>query len=289
MVHRPVMLREMLELLEPRPGQTIVDATLGAGGHAEALLEAMMGQGMVLGIDRDEAAMKLAGDRLARWGEAFKAWKANFADLPGVFHEQGLARVDGLVADLGLSSMQLAEASRGFSFRLDGPLDMRMDRSLEFCAADLLNRLSPEALERVFREQGEERYARRVARMVVERRRRSPWRTTLELVEALERVMPGRRGRIHPATRVFQALRIATNGELENLDRLCRGASDLLRPGGVFVCVSYHSLEDRIVKEHLREGTLWEKLTQKPLRPAADEVAQNPRSRSAKLRAARRR
>lgn len=289
--HRPVMLKEVLSFLGPQPGNFLVDATLGAGGYSQALLQAIKGHGLVVGLDWDNSAVVIAGRRLACWGEAFRPLKANFAELAAGIKGLGMMKADGIVADLGVSSMQLDEAARGFSFQREGPLDMRMDRERRLRAADVLNKASKEELERIFWKYGEERNARRIAREIVERRRKKEFQTTLELAEAIERTVSRRRGRIHPATRVFQSLRIVTNDELENLRRLCLAAADILKSGGVFVCVSYHSLEDRIVKEHFRGeqgGQVWERLTKKPLRPTPEEVAENPRSRSARLRAARR-
>jgi len=286
--HVGVLLREVLAFLGPRPGNVIVDATLGAGGYSEAILHALVGEGTVVGIDRDPEAVELASSRLAGWGKAFKARKADFGALPEVLSELGITEADGLVGDLGISSMQLGSPSRGFSFQSDGPLDMRMDPEQELTAEKVLNTRSERDLETILREYGEERFARRIARAIVSHRRRRPLRATGELVELIERTVPGRRGRIHPATRSFQAVRIETNDELGQLRTFCAHAPDILKPGGVFACVSFHSLEDRIVKHSLRQRELWELLTKKPITPTADEVYRNPRSRSAKLRAAKR-
>jgi len=286
--HVGVMVKEVLEFLGPKPGNAIVDATLGAGGYSDAILHAIGGEGTVLGIDRDPEAVELASSRLAGWGTAFKARKADFADLPEVLSELGIAGADGLVGDLGISSMQLGSRSRGFSFQFDGPLDMRMDPEQELTAEEVINTRSERDLERILREYGEERFARRIARAIVRRRRQKPLRSTGELVEVIERTVPGRRSRIHPATRCFQAVRIETNDELGQLRTLCARAPDILKPGGVFACISFHSLEDRIVKHSLRQRELWELLTKKPITPTAEEVDRNPRSRSAKLRAAKR-
>jgi len=291
-IHRPVMLKEMIGLLNPKPGTTIVDATLGAGGYAAAILESMDGNGLVVGIDHDDTALKLASERLAGWGKQFQPLKGNFGDLATILAGLGIGQIDGIVADLGVSSMQLSDSERGFSFQLQGPLDMRMDLEADVAAADLVNTTPLKTLEEILRDYGEERYWRRISREIVARRRRKRFETTLELAQFIEQIVHGRRGRIHPATRVFQALRIAVNGELDALQYLCDAAPGVLRSEGVIVCVSYHSLEDRIVKQSLRrnrEMPVWEPLTKKPMTPTEDEKIDNPRSRSARLRAARRR
>jgi 16S rRNA (cytosine1402-N4)-methyltransferase len=278
-----------MEFLRPEPGHVVVDATLGGGGYSLAILQRLEGKGMVIGIDRDRQAVEAATARLAGWGQTFRACKAAFSELPEVLAESGIERVDRLVADLGVSSVQLDTADRGFSFRAEGRLDMRMDLEQERTAADVVDTESEKELARILWEYGEERFARRIARAIVAERRRRLFRTTRELAELIERVLPPRRQRIDPATRSFQALRIATNDELGQLRALCEHAPRILKPGGVFVCVSFHSLEDRIVKTCLRQREVWQLLVKKPLTPTEEEVARNPRSRSAKLRAAVRR
>ena len=312
--HTPVLVAETLELLAPERGGLYVDCTLGLGGHAERLLERSL-QARLLGIDRDPQALALAADRLARFGERVRLVAGNFADVAALVREAGAERVAGLYADLGVSSLQLETAERGFSFRREGPLDMRMEgpsASDGLTAQQVVNTYGEGELTRVLRQYGEEPQARRIARAIVERRAVSPLATTRELREVVETVKRpaggGRRfgapERIDPATRVFQALRIEVNAELAGLARLLDSAIDLLEREGRLVVISYHSLEDRLVKRRLREAArgevdtvtgrplaetqLLEVLTRKPLRPSEEEIAANPRSRSAKLRAARR-
>jgi 16S rRNA (cytosine1402-N4)-methyltransferase len=315
--HLPVMVAETLDLLAPerRPGGWFVDATLGLGGHAEALL-ARAPEARLLGLDRDPQALERAAERLAVFGDRVRCEHANFADLEAVLERLGLAgKVAGILADLGVSSLQLDSAERGFSFRFDGPLDMRMGLA-DFTAADLVNESSEEELGRIFRDYGEELQARRIARAVVRARAEAPLTTTGDLKRLIDRAKAGgrqprhgrrpgeREGRVDPATRVFQALRIAVNRELAGLEALMEQAIRMLEDDGRLVVISYHSLEDRIVKNVLRDGArgeidqitgrprsesqLIEVLTRKPLRPSDEEVAFNPRSRSARLRAARR-
>lgn len=304
-MHEPVLVAETLEYLAPRRG-LVVDCTLGLGGHAEAILDAAESV-RLLGLDRDPQALALAARRLERYGDRVELAEASFDRLAEELAARDVERVEGILADLGVSSLQLDTAERGFSFRFEAPLDMRMGRSGP-TAADIVNRSSEEDLERIFREYGEERKARRIAREVVESRERRAIRTTTDLKELIARVKrlpPGRKeGRVDPATRVFQALRIAVNRELGGLEALLDQAIELLDQDGRLVVISYHSLEDRIVKHRLRRGArgeidqitgrpraetrVLEVLTKKPVRPAAEEVAANPRSRSARLRAARR-
>jgi 16S rRNA (cytosine1402-N4)-methyltransferase len=307
-VHEPVLRRETLELLAPRAGGTLVDATLGGGGHAEALLELLGPDGKLLGVDRDPAALEIACRRLARFGNRFTALRGNHGDLVELLHEAGTFVVDGILFDLGLSSMQLDDPSRGFSFRADGPLDMRMDPGSPRSAAQFLADCSEEELRRVLRDYGEERMAGAIARAVVRERARGPITRTGQLAAIVERVLgPGaKRFRIHPATRTFQALRIVVNGEVEDLSRVIAKAVSLLRRGGRVAVISYHSLEDRAIKRTFRElaerctcprdlpvcgcgkENLLRLLTRKAVRPGPPEVSHNPRSRSAKLRAAER-
>jgi 16S rRNA (cytosine1402-N4)-methyltransferase len=306
--HRPVLLRETIELLEPLRGGLFVDGTLGLGGHSEAILEASV-DARVLGIDRDREALRFARERLAPYGQRFRAAHANFRDIEQVMREAGEDSASGILVDLGVSSLQFDAPERGFSFRHDAPLDMRMDaESDEETAAEMLARLSEEEIARVIFEYGEERRSRRIARWIVERRERGePIRTTRELAELVARAMgPQRRTeRVHPATRTFQALRIAVNGELEGLGQFVERAIDLLQPGGRFAAISFHSLEDRIVKRTLRRLSgqcecpprapvcscgarrVVEILTRRPIVPGEAEVEENPRARSAKLRGAR--
>ncbi|MCS7240916.1 MAG: 16S rRNA (cytosine(1402)-N(4))-methyltransferase RsmH [Candidatus Bipolaricaulota bacterium] len=281
--HEPVMLREVLEFLAPKPGKLIVDATVGTGGHAEALLA----QGAkVIGIDQDPKSLELASQRLHGFGERFQPVRGNFRKLHDLLATLGVTKVDGIIFDLGLSSLHLSQVDRGFSFQHEGPLDMRMDPDNPMCAADLVNGLSERELARILREYGEERYAERIARAIVRNR---PIRTTTELARVVARSYPPGSYRIHPATRTFQALRIAVNDELSALREALPQAVELLAPGGVLCVISFHSLEDRIVKHFLREQARAGRVflyTKKPVRPSKEEVARNPRARSARLRAA---
>jgi 16S rRNA (cytosine1402-N4)-methyltransferase len=275
--HQPVMVDDVIRLLGGRG--TVIDMTLGAGGHAEALLES--GVERLIGVDRDPEAVEIARDRLARFGARFSAVVTRFSQMPAE------NRVDGVLYDLGVSSMQLDRPERGFSYRAAGPLDMRM--GLEGASAmDLVNSAAEEELARVIFELGEERRSRRVAAAIVRARSRSPIATTDELARIVAGAVGGRRGGPHPARRTFQALRIAVNRELEELADSLPRAVDVLAPGGRVVVIAYHSLEDRIVKRYLLGEPDLQVLTKKPLRPSALEARRNPRSRSARLRAAER-
>lgn len=303
--HRPVLLQESLGYLAPGRGGLFVDATLGLGGHSEAILESS-GDARVLGFDRDRVALDLALGRLARFGARFRAVHADFREIRRVLTEAGERELSGVLADLGVSSLQLDTPERGFSFRHNAPLDMRMDaQGDEETAADLLERLPEEEIARVIFEYGEERRSRKIARWIVEKRERGrPIKTTGELAELVARAAGHRRAeRVHPATRTFQALRIAVNRELEGLGEFVETAIDLLQPGGRFVAISFHSLEDRIVKRALRRlagqcecdarapsclcgaRRAVEILTKRPVGPGEAELEENPRARSAKLRA----
>ncbi|HYN85912.1 MAG TPA: 16S rRNA (cytosine(1402)-N(4))-methyltransferase RsmH [Pyrinomonadaceae bacterium] len=303
--HRPVLLTEAVALLAPERGGLFVDATLGLGGHAEAILEASP-EARLLGIDRDPAALRLASERLARFGTRFRAVRARHEELARVVAEAGETELGGVLADLGVSSLQFDTPERGFSFRHDAPLDMRMDaEGDEETAAGLLARLEEEEIARVIFEYGEERRSRRIARWIVERRERGePIQTTGELAELVARAVGYKRtDRVHPATRTFQALRIAVNRELEGLEGFVEGAVDLLQAGGRLAVISFHSLEDRTVKRTLRRlagqcecgprvpvcvcgaRRAVEILTRRPVTPSDRETEENPRARSAKLRA----
>jgi 16S rRNA (cytosine1402-N4)-methyltransferase len=290
--HRPALSAELLEFLAIEPGMVVVDATVGGGGHAEAVLGKMEGQGKLVGIDRDADAIAAAAGRLKRFGAAVNLIHGKFSELSSLLDSAGVEKADRIYFDLGVSSHQFDEAERGFSFSKDAPLDMRMDRSEGETAADLLETLPEGKLENIFWEYGEERLARRVAKEIVRRRERKmvPGRTR-DLAELLEAVI-GRRGqRVHPATRIFQALRIAVNHEMEEFFKGLGSSLQRLKPGGRMAAISYHSLEDRMVKnffrDNQREGTL-RVLTKKPVRPGTGEVRSNPRCRSARLRAAER-
>ena len=317
--HLPVLVQEVVELLAPERGGLFVDLTAGLGGHAEALLRADP-QVRLVGIDRDPEALAIAGPRLAPFGERVRLLEGNFhhlrerlasAGFPGTQDAGGLdGGLAGVLIDLGVSSLQLDRGERGFSFRFDGPLDMRMGGG-RTTAADIVNSATEAELEKIFRDYGEERQARRIARAIVQARGREPVERTGQLRTLIDRAKGGgrdggreREGRVDPATRVFQALRIAVNEELAGLESSLDQAVDLLAANGRLVVISYHSLEDRIVKNTLRdlargeidevtgrpraESQLIEVLTRKPVRPSEAEVEFNPRSRSARLRAARR-
>jgi len=273
--HEPAMVREVTELLGGR--ERVLDLTVGAGGHAEALLES--GVRSLVGVDRDPAAIELASERLTRFGSRSALIGATFAELPSI------DPVDGVLYDLGLSSMQLDDPARGFSFREEGPLDMRMDGEGD-SARDLVNEASEEELARILSEYGEERQSRKVARAIVRARERSPIETTFQLTSVVASAVGKRPGGPHPARRTFQALRVAVNRELEELTVSLPQAVELLAPGGRVVVISYHSLEDRIVKRFFRDEPQLQLLTRKPLRPSEEEVKQNARSASGKLRAA---
>lgn len=287
------MLREVLCWLNIREGGVYLDCTIGAGGHSKAILEKMQGKVRIIGIDQDEEALKIASQELKEYEEQVTLIKANFEDLPQILKEQNVGLLDGIIYDLGLSSMQLDSQTRGFSFRWTAPLDMRMDSSRALTAAHLVSELSQKELEDIFFELGEERWARRVAKFIIEERRENPIRTTSNLLEVMRRAIPAkfRRGRrTHFATRVFQALRIKVNEELENLRVSLSYSFDLLQKNGRVCVISYHSLEDRIVKEKFNEAK--EKklhiLTKKVIKPSKKEVRINIRARSAKLRVAER-
>ena len=284
--HRPVLLREALEFLNVRPAGTYIDATLGAGGHAEAILERLQG-GRLLGIDRDPAALRVARARLEAFGEKVTVLEGNIAEIDALHAASSLPPADGLLADLGVSSMQIEDASRGFSFNLPGPLDMRMNPSSGTTAEEIVNHLRERDLADLIFKFGEERYSRRIACAIVEAR---PIRKTTELAQVVTRAIPSRTGlhQIHPATRTFMALRLAVNRELENLEQFLAKALGVLGPQGRLVILSFHSLEDRLVKRAFQS---WQRagkvhlLTRKVVRPSQEELDRNPRARSAKLRA----
>jgi len=298
--HISVLYQEVLAGLQIRPGGRYIDGTVGGGGHARGILVASAPGGEFLGIDADPMAVALAGEQLAEFAGRVTVVQGDFADLEEIAEEHGFCSVDGILLDLGLSSLQLEAAGRGFAFRLDGPLDMRFDPSQMTTAADLVNTLSSEELADILFRYGEEPQSRRIARAIVAER---PISTTGELAALVEKTV-GRRRRIHPATRTFQGLRIAVNEELECLAEALPQALRLLGPGGHLAIISFHSLEDRLVKQFFRNeardcvcppeipvcvcdhrATLGI-VTKKPIRPSAEEVAVNPRSRSAKLRIA---
>ena len=286
-LHIPVLRNEVLEYLQPRPGQIVVDGTLGGGGHARALAERVAPDGFVLALDRDPHALEAAERTLA--GLPIKVAQANFCDLPEVLRSLQLSAVDGVLLDVGLSSDQLADATRGFSFDARGALDLRFDPTEGEPAWQLLARIREEPLADLIYEYGEERFSRRIARKIVEVRRREPIRTADQLARLVRSCLPrGPRHQIDPATRTFQALRIAVNDELGSLERALDRIPACLHPQGRFVVISFHSLEDRLVKEAFRSDPRLVRLCNKPVRPSELECTDNPRSRSAKLRAAAR-
>jgi 16S rRNA (cytosine1402-N4)-methyltransferase len=286
--HEPVMLAETLALLEPGRGGLFVDCTVGLGGHARALLGA--GASRLIGLDRDITALRIAGEALARWGDRVELVHSDYRELRAVLEARSIAGIDGALADLGVSSMQFDAEGRGFSFRRDEPLDMRMDQTQGPTVSDLLVDVAEEDLANVIYQYGEERFSRRIARRIVEARGSTPITTTGQLAEIVRRAVP-RKGyqRIDPATRTFQALRIWVNRELDGLDAFLIDVSDVLRAGARFAVITFHSLEDRIVKHVFRALAAGQDavrvLTRKPVVPGDEEVARNPRARSAKLRA----
>jgi len=308
--HLPVLVEEVITMLAPAPGSLQIDATVGGGGHTERILEATNPDGRLLGLDADGAAIARVDARLRpRYGDRLVLRRANFRELQTVAPEAGFGAVDGMLFDLGLSSFQLGDAERGFGFRTGGPLDMRFDTTRGVPAAELLATLDRIELSALFKRYGEEPQANRIANAIVAARSTAPITTAEELAGLIERVAPGNprvRRRIHPATRVFQALRIAVNAELDALQEALAGAVDLLRPGGRLVVLSYHSLEDRIVKRFFaseRRGCVCPPeipvcvcghnprlrlVTRPSLTPTVEEIAANPRARSARLRAAER-
>ncbi|MGQ9776107.1 MAG: 16S rRNA (cytosine(1402)-N(4))-methyltransferase RsmH [Thermodesulfobacteriota bacterium] len=293
MIHIPVMVEEVMEYLRCEPRGVYVDATLGEGGHAEEILKRSAPHGILIGIEWDEEAIEEAKRKLEPYGRRVRIFRENFIHLQELLREEKIEEVDGILLDLGLSSLQLEKAERGFSFQKEGPLDMRMDRRTQQIATDLVNHLSIAELEKMLKEFGEERWAKRIARAIVMEREKEPIRTTQALRKVVHQVIPKRfhSRRIDPATKTFQALRIKLNKELENLKRILDSGWQVLRGGGRFVVLSFHSLEDRMVKEAFgrleKEGRM-RILTPKPISPTLSERIENPRSRSAKLRCAER-
>lgn len=303
--HVPIMVSEVLSLLEPSRGGVFVDGTLGGGGHAEAVLSAMPETGRLFGIDRDDEALRAAGARLARFGDRFTAIKGNFFDMRSLLADRGIAKVDGILLDLGVSSHQLDAAERGFSYKAEAPLDMRMDRSAPLTARIVVNTWSEAELRRIFYEYGEEKFSAKIANRIVERRAEKPIETTTELAELIRSAIPAkfRNEPQHPARRCFQAIRIAVNGELDGLHDAIVSAHDLLNPGGRLAILTFHSLEDRIVKNAFRtfenpctcpksapvcicgKKPTAKVLTRHPLVASEREQTENPRATSAKLRA----
>ena len=299
--HIPVLVEEVMTLLRCGPHQTHVDATLGGGGHALEILKRTEPDGIVIGIDWDEDAIAEAKKALMPFGERVKIFRENFIHLPELLKVMQIDEVDGILLDLGLSSFHVEKKERGFSLKGDGPLDMRMDRRMDRTAADLVNHLSLQELEYTLSEYGEERWAKRIAKVIVQERERSPIETTQALRKIVYQAIPRRfhSRKIDPATRTFQAFRIRLNEELENLKEILEAGWMFLRKGGRMCVISFHSLEDRMVKETFRrlerggeegsgQGGVVRVITKKPVTPSEEERKKNPRSRSAKLRCAER-
>lgn len=306
--HVPVMPGEVIELLQPKQGQTIVDGTVGGAGHSRLIAEAILPGGRLIAIDRDEETLARARAALAPFGDAVTFVHDDFRNLSRILSELGVTGVHGVLLDLGVSSFQLDQPQRGFTYRFNAPLDMRMDARTTVTAADLVNSLSVEELTRIFRDYGEERWAHRIARKIVAEREKAPLVTTGQLVELVKAAIPAaaRRSGPHPAKRTFQALRIAVNNELDALREGLQAAVDALLPGGRIAIISFHSLEDRIVKQTFADMArgcecppgfpvcrcgkepLLNVLTRRPVLPSEDELQENPRARSARLRAAER-
>ena len=304
--HVSVLAREVVELLRPGPGKRYLDGTLGGGGHTEEILTVSGPDGQVLGLDRDEEALSAARERLRRFDRRLITRQASFAEAIDILDEIGWQRVDGVILDLGISSHHIDSPERGFSFRSDARLDMRMDRRQSLDAERIVNSFPLDELQRIFRDYGEEPQARRLAQAIAARRKVQPLRTTAELVQVIERVKGRGRREHHPATQVFQALRIAVNQELHQLERFLENGYETLWPAGRMAIISFHSLEDRLVKNAFRKWSRaclcppralrcqcgWSQkaklLTKKPIGPAPAEIASNPRARSAKLRAVER-
>jgi len=299
--HKPVLYQEIIHALSPKNKGLYVDGTLGAGGHASGIMEASAPDGHLLGLDVDPQALAFARENLAPYGQRVRLVQASYDTLPERLAEIGWHAVDGILLDLGVSSMQVDTPERGFSFTHDAPLDMRFSPENPVSAADLVNRLPQEELANLIYRYGEERASRKIADAIVNAR---PLRTTFELVSVIEKVLPRREGRIHPATRTFQALRIAVNDELARVEKVLPQALTSLKPGGRLAIISFHSLEDRIVKEFFRKESrdcicppkqpvctcghksTMKEVTRKPITPGNDEISENPRARSAKLRIA---
>lgn len=297
--HVPVMREEVLHHLDCHPGGIYVDGTVGMGGHAAAILERIKPDGILVGIDWDEDSLHIARKHLAPFGNRVVLIKGNFADLPLILQELKFEEVDGVLLDLGISSYHLEQSGRGFSFKQDEILDMRIDKQNPLTARHIVNRFPERELEKIIREYGEERWARRIARVIGRQRKREPLNTAVQLASLIASAIPRKfhPANIHPATRTFQALRIAVNRELENLARAIQGVVSLLKPGGRLCIISFHSLEDRIVKKKFQEmeqtglrgeRPVLRRITRKPIIPSPEECAANPRARSAKLRVAER-
>ncbi|MEK7657793.1 MAG: 16S rRNA (cytosine(1402)-N(4))-methyltransferase RsmH [Patescibacteria group bacterium] len=293
-MHKPVLLKEVIEILNPKPGEFFIDGTVGGGGHSLEILKKIGKGGIFLGMDWDEKIIEQTKSKLDAVCQMsdVKCYfvHGNYADLPEILKENNLPKADGLILDLGMSSIQLERSGRGFSFLKDEPLDMRYDIAESLTAAEVINSFRENDLNDIFWKYGEERYSRRIAKKIVEERKEKRILTTFDLTEIIKRAVPKNyeRGRIYPSTRVFQALRIYVNCELENLEKLLKNMSEILKHGGRVAIISFHSLEDRLVKNYFRETAKKGKaeiLTKKPIEAIMEEIQQNPRARSAKMRA----
>lgn len=283
--HIPVLLKETLELLSPKSNENFVDCTIGLGGHTEEILRKTVPSGKVLGIDLNRHTLKVVRENLAEYGDRLILVEDSFANLEKIVHQNNLGEVDGILLDLGMSSWEIEESGKGFSFQKDEPLDMRFSEKIATTAKYIINRWKEDELLRIFREYGEERFARPIAKKIIEERKKKEIATTGELVDIISQVKH-RRGRINPATQVFQALRIEVNSELENLKDVLAQSVNVLSKGGRIAVISFHSLEDRIVKWFFRENENLEIITKKPVMAGEEEIKFNHRSRSAKLRVA---
>lgn len=292
-MHQPVMLEEVISSLNLKPGDIALDGTIGGGGHAIEILKRIEPGGLLIGLDADASAVKISEERLKSFGRSVRIVNENFRNMDAVLSGEGIGKVDAVLLDVGISSFHLEDGSRGFSIQRDGPLDMRMDPRIALSARDIVNRCRENDLSDMIMKFGQERFHRRIARRIAEERVKRPIETTGELKEVIYRAVGGRRGymKIDPATRTFQAIRIVVNDELGALEEGIAKAVSLLKPGGRICVISFHSLEDRIVKNSFRDyssrGSL-KVITKKPLRPTDAETASNPRARSARLRAAER-
>ena len=289
-IHVPVLTREVLYWMSPVPGGVYVDATLGLGGHTEALLTLEPRIERVIGFEWDSDAAELAAERLATFGSRFVLVQASYADLLEELDRIGVDRINGLVADLGVSSLHLDRSERGFTFKADAPLDMRMSQEITLTAAKLVAELSEAELADIFYHYGEERQARRIARFIVEARERGPVHTTAQLADVVSRAVPVKYHpkKIHVATKVFQALRIAVNREFENITKLIGAAPQVLAEDATMCMISFHSIEDRIVKQAFAKSDAYQVITKKPVQASQEEITSNPRARSAKMRVAKR-
>lgn len=285
MDHIPVLLGEVSEYLKPEPNNLLIDGTVGLGGHAQNLLPNVLPGGRLLGIDKDADNLEIARERLSRFGESVVLVRDSYANIKTHAYAHQFHPVNSILLDLGFSSVHVDDAQRGFSFRQDGPLDMRYDRSSGITAEEVVNEWSEDELARIFRQYGEEKKARQIAKAIVSARAQTPLKRTTQLATVIAQTQR-QRGRIHPATKIFQALRIAVNDELGELERVLPECVDLLKSGGRLAIISFHSLEDRIIKQFFKSHSILKVVTKRPITASQEEVKKNPRARSAKLRVA---